>query len=404
MDNFVKRIITVCISLFLIVYVIYQFAAVLYNPVKTEIVYSASEYKTIDTEGITIRNENILKGSSSGYLSYTVENGSRVSKDGVIAMVFPSESDSRIQQQINRIADEIDMLKEIGSQGTTGIASLDVIDKQIKQSVNNLAESLNQPKLNGLDGLQNRLLSLLNKRQVITGKTTGFDERIKSLTDLKKQLEASFTPATSTVKSPVAGYFVSKVDGYENLIDINKVLQLTPEQIQEAMQAKPNPESGSIGKVVGDYKWYFVCVIPAVESGDLRIGSKPSLVFPFVTSDAIPSEVVAVNRDSSGNVAVVFECSYMSGELSSIRKETVQIRLNRYEGLRVPSRCIITNENDEQGVYTMVGDTVVFKKVEIIYAQPEYVICREKNEKGYLQLYDDIIVEGKGLYDGKTVR
>jgi len=182
------------------------------------------------------------------------------------------------------------------------------------------------------------------------------------------------------------------------------VLELTTAQIQLLMDAKPVADSGNVGKVVGDYEWYFACVVPVAEAGELRLGSKPNLVFPFVTDEVIPSEVVAVNRDSHGNVAVVFECSYMSGELSSIRKETVQIRLNRYEGLRVPSRCIVTNDNDEQGVYTMVGDTVVFKRVEILYAQPEYVICREKNEKGYLQLYDDIIIEGKGLYDGKTVR
>jgi putative membrane fusion protein len=405
MDSFIKRTITVCISLFLISYVVYQCIQVLYNPIKTEIVYSSSEYKTIDTQGITIRNESILKGSSSGYLFYTIQNGSRVSKDGEIAKVFASEADSRTQQQLDRITDSIEQLKEIHNQGTTGRVNLDVIDKQIKQSIDKLAVSLNQPVLKDLDDQQSRLLSLINKRQVITGKTTGFEDRIKALTDLKNQLASSFSPATTTVKSPVAGYFVSKTDGFENQIDFKNVLQLTTEQIQTAINAKPvEDNTGNIGKVVGDYKWYFACVIPTVEAGELRQGTKPNLVFPFVTDDVIPAEVVAVNRDNQGNVAVIFECSYMSGELSSIRKEPVQIRLKRYDGLRVPSRCIITNDNDEQGVYTLVGDTVVFKKVEILYAQPEYVICREKDEKGYLELYDDIIVEGKGLYDGKTVR
>lgn len=404
MDSFIKRTITVCISLFLIIYVGYQFVQVFYNPIKIEIVYSASEYKTIDALGIIIRNENVLKGGKSGYLFYTVQNGSRVSKGGEIAKVFRSEQDSRAQQQLDRVNTELEKLKEINSQGTTGMVNLDVIDKQIKQCINSLTASVNQPVIKDLDELRSRLLALMNRRHALTGKSSGFEERIKSLTNTKNKLASSFSPATSTVKSPIAGYFVSKTDGFENLIDAQKVLELTTAQIQLLMDAKPVADSGNVGKVVGDYEWYFACVVPVAEAGELRLGSKPNLVFPFVTDEVIPSEVVAVNRDSHGNVAVVFECSYMSGELSSIRKETVQIRLNRYEGLRVPSRCIVTNDNDEQGVYTMVGDTVVFKRVEILYAQPEYVICREKNEKGYLQLYDDIIIEGKGLYDGKTVR
>ena len=52
MDTFIKRIITISLSLFLISYVIYQCVQVFYNPVKTETVYSSSEYKIIDAEGL----------------------------------------------------------------------------------------------------------------------------------------------------------------------------------------------------------------------------------------------------------------------------------------------------------------------------------------------------------------
>ena len=51
MEPFIKRIVTVVVSLFLITYVGYQAFQVLYNPVKTETVYSYSVYDTVDAEG-----------------------------------------------------------------------------------------------------------------------------------------------------------------------------------------------------------------------------------------------------------------------------------------------------------------------------------------------------------------
>ena len=405
MDTFVKRIITICVSLFLISYVGYQCVQGFYNPVKTEIVYSASEYETVDTEGITIRNETVLTEKKNGYLFYTIENGSRVSKNGVIAKVFPTEEDSRSQQQLDRLIQSLNQLKEIQSQGTTGKVNLDAIDKQIDQVLSSLAVSVNQPVLKDMNHWQSKLLALMNKKQITIGKASSFESRINSLTDLKNQLISSFSAATSSEKSPVAGYFVNKIDGFEDRFEFNNVKSLTADKLCGALAAEPNKAvKDVIGKIVGDYKWYLACIIPSAEAGELRQGAKPDLLLPFVTDEVIPSEVVAVNRDKDGSVVVIFECSYMSSELSSIRRESVQIRLKRYEGLRIPSNRIITNDKDEQGVYTLAGDTVAFKKVEILYAQPEFVICKQTDDKTYLQLYDDIIVEGKGIYDGKTVR
>ena len=49
--------------------------------------------------------------------------------------------------------------------------------------------------------------------------------------------------------------------------------------------------------------------------------------------------------DRAGQVAVIFECSQMSKELSSIRIEQVQIQLKEYEGLfprRRPAAILTT--------------------------------------------------------------
>ena len=402
MDSFIKRTITVCVSLFLIAYVGYQCYTAFYNPVKTEQVTAVSEYQTVDTEGFAIRNEKLITGDKKGYLYYTVDNGSRVSKSGIIARVYPTEADSRSQHQLNGIVREIEQLKDIQNQGTAGKVNLEVINKQVQNKIGEMKVSVNSPVVRGINELQFELLGLLNKRQFTIGQASSFENRINELNQLKNQLVSTFSVSTANYKSPVAGYFVSKADGFEQTVDFDKVNELTVEKLRGLINSK-NDVLNVIGKVVGDYKWYLACIVPVAEAGELRQGSQPDILLPFVTDDVIPSSVVAVNRSADGNVAVVFECSYMSSELSSIRQESVQIRLRRYEGLRIPSYCIVTNDENQKGVYVLSGGRVMFRRVEVIHAMPNYIICKQIDKTGYLKLYDDLIVEGKGLYDGKAV-
>lgn len=405
MEPFVKRLVTVVVSLFLIAYVGYQAFQVLYNPVKTETVASYSVYDTVDAEGIAIRNETKIPGEADGFLFYTIENGSRVAKDGVIAQVYPTEADALAQQELDALNEEIEMLRGVQLQGTASRVNLDVIDKQISQLVGNITEGVNSLSLSGLSDWHSRLLELMNKRQITVGTVSDFNARIAALNEEKAALEGSFSKASAAITSPDAGYFVSEIDGFEDTLKADDALSMTPDKLAELLGSPAAADgTGYVGKVVLNYEWYFACLVPAEDAADIRVDMTPTLLFPFVTDDPVPATVVATNRDKEGNVAVIFECSTMSSELSSMRVEPVQIRLRQYEGLRVPSRCIIKNDEGENGVYVLVGDTCTFRRVNILHSEPDYVICEETDESGFLQLYDDIIVEGKGLYDGKTVR
>lgn len=50
------------------------------------------------------------------------------------------------------------------------------------------------------------------------------------------------------------------------------------------------------------------------------------------------------------------------------------------------------------------GNIVKFKKINIVYSDSEYSICSVPDgESGYIKQYDEIIVEGTDLYDGKIL-
>lgn len=92
MDTFVKRMITVLVALFLLVYVGFQAYQILNTSIEVETVGSYKVYETIEAQGLAIRNETVIRQESDGYLFYTTENGGRVAKDGAIAVYFPPKT------------------------------------------------------------------------------------------------------------------------------------------------------------------------------------------------------------------------------------------------------------------------------------------------------------------------
>ena len=412
MDAFIKRLLTILVAAFLLCYVGYQAFQIFYSPIETETVYSYSVYETVDTEGFVVRNEKVLTKEVSGYIYYTAENGSRVAKDDAIAYVYESENDARLQQQINQLNAEIEQLRTIQSQGTSGRVNLDIITKQI-----DLMDTTNSASFTSLYSYHEQLLALLNKRQMTIGKATDFEERIAALTQKRADLTAALHPSSQTItSSEVAGYFVSRADGYEDTLSYAGVAGLTPEEVAAALNASPaDVPAAAVGKVVGDYEWYLTCVLPVEKTTAIHEGDSLTIRLPFVSKEAVPVTVAAVNRERGGTAAVIFKCSYMSKELSAIRREAIQIQVKHHEGLRVPTSAVRTNENNETGVYIRMGNAVTFRKIEIEYSTTEYSICKEVSaikaenpdgeidEKAYLRLYDEIISEGKGLYDGKVI-
>jgi len=367
---------------------------------------SYTVYDTVDTTAFIVRDETVIPSASSGYVYYTLENGDRVAKGGKIAQVFPSESDALIQQKINQLDREIDALETIQSQGGYNRTNLDLINNQLASTLQSLVLSTQQRDYALLHDTQFELLQLFCKQQLTTGKLTDLKSTIDAMKAERKKLSAGYSTARSTISAPVAGYFISQADGLEKALDYATVETVMPTEVEAALAQSSTSSSGTVGKVAGDYQWYMVCVLNKEQSAGIGVGKQMTVRLPFVSADSIPVTVAAVNKDRDGRSAVVLKCIVMSEELAAIRRETMQIQLTAYSGLYVQDSALQFNADNETGVYVRVGNTCTFRKVEVLYHSEsgKYSICADNMGAGYLELYDDIIVKGKGLYDGKIIR
>ena len=433
MNPTVKRLLLILLALFPIVYVGAQiFSYFFSSPVQFETVNSFTVYDRLEVEGIAIRSEQVLKQASSGYVYYTLKNGSRVAKGGVIAQVYPSESDALAEKNVAAVDEEIETLQTLQKQGSVSKTNLEMLNTLLAGAQNDLVKMVKAGNFEEAASVRSEMMELLNRKQILVGKVNNFEERIAALTKKRDALASGgYKSATGTVTSPVAGYFVSSPDGYETMFDYDDVTGLTVNDVETALKATPQADTGSIGKVVGNFEWYLACIVPVDKLSMFGEKQELNVMLPFVAEDAIPVTVEKINKQ--GNKAMVLlKCSYMSEALSAARCEQIQILRTEYTGLYVPDEALQFDKNNEPGVFVRNGTTLQFCRVKIDYHSEtgKYSICdpdagtavaepepkttatgtaaaeedtEETEDVPYLKLYDDMVVGGKDLYEGKIV-
>lgn len=126
-----------------------------------------------------------------------------------------------------------------------------------------------------------------------------------------------------------------------------------------------------------------------------------------VRSDPTPIEAEIVSITDSGRgdgtSVYVFECDTLTSSVVSGRTAQFKYIVNSYGGLRVSRSALRFNDDQERGVFVVVGGKLVFKKINVEYWGDDYLICTQEDDGDYLKLYDRIVTEGKDLYEGKVV-
>ena len=384
------------------VFAVHQFISSVYSPVKTEtaVFYSASD--GLNITGLIIRSETLVTSSEGGVMHFVLEDGSRVAKDGVIANIYDSESASITLSKIDSVNTKIEDIEEMLSYNDLEAADLDMINAKATQSLNNLIVSGASGNFGNMSELSDELLSALNRRQVAMGETTDFSAQLEQLKAEKNELSASLPAAKGTVKAALSGYFVSKADGYETVLTCGNPESITPE-FMSSVSAAELPD-GVIGKIVSDYEWYIAAEISINESLKYKEGDSLTIYTSVKSYPKLPVTVKKINiSENSSSAVVVFSCNEMNSELATMRSGPMTVVTKEYDGLRVPSSALRVVDS-KRGVYVLTGMQVKFVEVNVLYKDDSYMICeKQTSDESVLRLYDEVIVKGKNLYDGKIV-
>lgn len=399
----------------LLVFLIYQLYAVFYNPVTTEIVTAADAVDGIKITGIIIRNEEIIKSDTSAAMHFEINDNERVAAGGVIANLYGSSTQSVAAAELKNIEKEINNIEQIHKYNDLNAVDIGTLNAKIYDEFNIIASITATDKFSSLQSNKEEMLALMNRRKLATGQEVDFSAQLSALKTKRDALLSRVGQPIGVLKTEKSGYFVSATDGYENILTPDKLDSITPEFLDD-MKPENAGDDRTVGKLVSDYTMYIAASVSINDSLSFKVGDKLVINTSLKSNPELDVEVHDINvSHASDRAVIIFSCQEMSGELSSMRTDTMTVVQKKYSGLKVGSKALrvstqtVTNADGTQsektvtGVYIVNGVTAEFVPVNIIYTYDNYALCEIISEDGNLRLYDEVIVKGKNIYEGKII-
>ena len=404
------KLVTVVLAVFLLLTIAGQFFAGNDHSYKTEVALKYDSQDTIEFYGVFARNEHTVSRKINGTIQYEHEDGSKVGKNSVIANAYGSAADISLTADINKLKTRIDTLTDAQSLVGTDNSQIEAFDKLITEKHSKLITAINNGDYTAVSQLKYEMLNLQSKRDMVKGKVNDYSSVISALNSKIKTLEGRISASPVQVTADETGYFVSSIDGYESKITYDNIDSITPAEISETVKTPElTTASGDIiGKMIDDYKWKLAATFTEGQAAVLTENTKVRLILGADQTE-ITAKVENVEKYDNDYVAI-FSADDLNSVIASSRAVsythlTLPTKLvDSYNGIRIASSAIHFDKENNIGVYVKKGSQAYFVQVDRIYSSEDYVIVRDTSgQPGYLSLYDDVIVEGKDLYDGKNL-
>lgn len=398
------QITSVVLSIIVISYIVYNAFAYSYSPIDTQrLTEETTIEETIDFKGFALRDEKIIDTSASGTVIPLAHDGKRVANGDDIAVVCQNDDQAAAYTKLESLKQELERYKNINDPDGTQELSADKLNTKISDAYDDIMDAVTT---GAYDELPDALTAYADKcatKQILTDGSIDLSAKLTSLENEIAALTAQ-NINYSSVKAPKSGYYINTIDGYESALSYKDALSLTSQQIESALNAEPAAVSGnSLGKIVESYKWYIVGETESQNSSYFKNGAKITVNFP---KEGVNHVTMLVEKaDTQGDkMTVVLSCSLMDETFANMRTEDMQIVTKSHMGYRVPSNVIRFDEDNNTGIYVLRGKIITFIPVEIIYTEDDFAIISSSSSNGKsVRLYDEVIIKGKDLEDGKVI-
>lgn len=416
-------IIIAVVSLILIGYIVTGVYDNYTGSIRTEFTFSTTASDIVKVKGVVFRDEYkkknsqnsaIIKGSAGDIYSPVVSDGESIGKNEPIAYVFSSQDQLDAYKESLDIKSDIETLTKLQDSKNMEYLDVDLLNLEISNALRDYIKLCDLNELGDISAMTDTLNYKMTSKQIITTQQINFSSEIKSLQTQYNQLQKQIKNK-KVVTSPFAGYFVSKIDGYEQLCKYSDVTEnkITPSAVNKILNKDVKITDNAYGKIVSQHTWYFVFNMSFAQSSKIKVRSEVYVDFPEKGITDIPMTVASMTRDGD-NVALVLKCRTMNSELLSLRIEEAEVKIGSYKGCKISNEALVS-QNAVMGVYIYSGNCAIFKPIDIIYHGDDYVIANallideEKTNGGAqddlhtLKPYDKVILKGRNLYDGKVI-
>ena len=406
-------------------YVGYQALHILFPQNVYETALPATVSDNVEADGVLLFDEVYVSGS--GTLGYLAADGERVSAGTAVAEIYSDASQAVLRQQLTQLTEQIDLLQR--SQNTTSL-QLDALLRERSAALYDMMDELDAGAYDEVSSGANAYLLAQNKLWGVTGEAANFTDQITALVQQSQSVQAQLGSPVQ-ITAPQTGYFVRSSSSGRLNASADDILALNAQELQGYLQSDPVLAlDGCAGKIVAGFTWRYVGVCTA-KQGEKLLGQngKPlstavEISFPGQVENSLKATVTEVEIDQdSGLARFVLACNSINGDVLCLNRAAARISVGERSGLRVPAAAVhylkedgteaqTQGENYIPGVYVKLGNIARFCPIDPVDADHplitdgDYILVLPEGTEdsvSKVRLYDEIIVSGQNLYDGKLL-
>lgn len=370
------------------------------RPYITETAVTATMTDSVYCDGAVVFSEQILP-AGSGEIGYLVADGIRVSAGTQVAEQYTDPLQAQRRKQLQQVEEEIRVLQSSQVSG-----NVDTLSSSIKTATLDILDALSSHNYDQAAAGAQEYLVASNRLKVTTGQSAGFADTLAALNAEKETLTQQLGSPVA-VTAPAGGYFISADNAAFLSLEGEDLAKMSAAELSAALETGILQSSGQYsGKIVTSYTWHFYGVCTRAESEKFTVGSKVSISFPNHSDTILPAKVTGVELGEEADLAKVsLECEYMGADILALGQETARIDFASYEGIRVPSQALHIVDG-QKCVYVKYGNLARKRNIVVLYEDANYLLVPADGKVGNdseVRLYDEVIVSGMDLYDGKKL-
>ena len=407
-----SRLIFLIIAAAVVLVLCWQVYSVFSNPYETTPAVQVTVNDSIMAEGWFFRDEITVSGSTGDAVKHIVYSGERVQQDAALAVVYSDEDALALSKQLDPLENRISLLETALSSAADG-SDAAKLDQMIILSLQQMAEQAKSGSGSSLSNATSSLRTLALRREAGNADTTAITAERDALILERDSLNAQLAGHTTQLTAPTSGYFSEVVDGYEDLLTMDALSDLTVDRFRELTGTKVQPADDAWGKMIQGFSWYLVSEISAEDASRFSEGQSLRVNFTQASLET-PVTVHAVLKErGSDRALLVLEGTEFNSEMVSMRQQPIEIILATYTGLRVPKKAVSVQETTDSngvttrttGVFILSGSFQKFKVINKLYeADDYYVVEQSATDVNMLVEQDQIIVSGKNLQNNMVVK
>lgn len=400
-DSYMRIIIFVlcCIVSLYIVF------SMILNPGESFATYKAVHYEVGDglsTSGFVVRDEKVLTSSASIVVLERSE-GDRVSAGQAVATSYASEPARQRQAQIRQLEDELAQMEYAhsyaGSQSNTRL-----LDDDIVESVRRLNLCVVRQDFSAAASAGEQLKSYVLRRNITPEDKERLWQRILATRDRLAELRSEAGDETGSISAAEAGYFSAVVDGYESTLSSALLDTVDTAALSELAARHPTAQQNAIGKLVTSPRWYYVCKADSAAMKSHKEGEYIDVRFSYGFYAPIQMRISRIGADEDGVCVLVLTTDRWLSNVIGVRQVAADLIFADIVGLRIPKTALSVVDG-VSGVYVLDGARAVWKPVEILYSDSEYLIVREDTSSTKnLWPEDEVILSTDELFDRKVMK